>query len=195
MKFEEYNGWENKFTWLMYSHLSSEPTLAQEIAALVASTARDRAAGRLIETWVKTALYHWLSVYSGRDASCDGSVRLLAQDVVGAAFAYTDWDKLVWLLTGSIKKSQNQFTVTLYRFILSDRQLRAFIQDMLQAFPNTYECADQMKDCFREQVDVLFDGSERVPHQTALSALINELIQETYKVIAWAHLARAFRPA
>jgi hypothetical protein len=195
VKFEEYNGWENKFTWLMYSHLSSELVLAQEVVALVASTSRDRLAGRLVETWVKAALYNWLSASSGRDASIDGGVRLLACDVIGSAFAYVDWDELVWLLTGRIKKSQNQFTMTVYRFILSDRQLRAFIQDMLQAFPNTYECADQMKDCFREQVDTLFDEYGGVPRQTSVSALFNELIQDVYRVIAWEHVARAFRLA
>lgn len=193
MNFEEYNGWENRFTWLM--HLSSEPMVAQEIAALVASISRDRAAGRLVETWVKAALYNWLCAYPGRDVAFDGSLRLLAWDAVGSALAYADWDELVKLLTGRIKKSQNRFTVRLYHLILSDRLLRDFIQDMLQEFPNAYECADQMKDWFRERVDALFDSSERIPQQTALPALVRELIQETYKVIAWEHVARAFRSA
>jgi hypothetical protein len=42
-------------------------------------------------------------------------------------------------------------------------------------------------------VDTLFDGPDEVAQPTALSALVNELIQNTYKVIAWEHVARAFR--
>lgn len=194
MECDEYNGWENRFTWMMHLHLSDEQMLAQEIAALVASTSRDRAAGRLVESWVKATLYNWLCGYPGRDVGFDGNMRLLAWDLIGSALAYADWDELVKLLTGRGKKSKNLFTVTLYHFILSDGRLLAFIQEMLQAFPNAYECADKMKDWFREQVDMVFDGSERVPRQTAFSALFNELIQDTYKVIAWGHVARAFRP-
>jgi len=194
MELSEYNGWENKFTWLMHLHLSDEQVLAQEIAALVASTSRDRAAGRLVETWVKATVYNWLCVHPGRDTRFDVNMRLLAWDLVGSALAYADWDELVKLLTGRIKKSKNLFTVTLFHFILSDGRLLAFIQDMLQAFPHAYECADRMKDWFREQVDTMFDGSNRVPQQTSFSALFNELIQNTYTVIAWGHVARAFRP-
>lgn len=107
MKFEEYNGWENRFTWLVHLHLSDDQMVAQEIAALVASTARDRAAGRLVETWVKAALYNWLCAYHGRDTGFDGCMRLLAWDVVGSALAYADWDELVKLLVGHTNKSQN----------------------------------------------------------------------------------------
>jgi hypothetical protein len=195
VEFEEYNGWENRFTWLMHLHLSDEQMLAQEIAALVASTSRDRVAGRLVETWVKTALYNWLCAYPGRDGRFDECMRLLAWDVIGSALAYADWDELVRLLIGHAKNSKNRFTMTLYHFILSDGRLLAIMQAMLQAFPNTYECADRMKDWFREQMDALFDGSESFSQPTASSALINELIQETDRVIAWEHVARAFRLA
>src|SRR6202022_79193 len=37
MELSEYNGWENRFTWLMHLHLSSEQVLMQEVAALVAA--------------------------------------------------------------------------------------------------------------------------------------------------------------
>lgn len=195
MELSEYNGWENRFSWLMHLHLSNEQELAQEVAALVGTTTSNRKAGRLLATWVKVAIFNWLCVYPGRDTRFDENMRLLAWDIVGSALAYADWDELVKLLAGLAKKSKNLFTVTLYHFILSDGRLLAFIQEMLQAFPNAYECADRMKDWFREQVDTVFDGSDEVPQQTSLSALVNEFIQDTYKMIAWEHVARAFRPA
>ena len=115
-------------------------------------------------------------------------------DLAGSALAYAGWDELVRLLTGRVKKSKNLFTVTLYQFILSDVRLLAFVQEMLQASPNVYACADRMKDWFREQIDMLFNGTDEVSEQTALLALVNELMQNTYMVIAWEHVARAFRP-
>jgi len=51
-----------------------------------------------------------------------------------------------------------------------------------------------MKEWFWEQVDKLFDGSGEVPQQMASSVLVNELIQNTYTVIAWEHVVKASRP-
>ncbi len=53
---------------------------------------------------------------------------------------------------------------------------------MQEAFPNVYGCADAVKGWFTEQVDTLFNGCDEKP-QLALSALVNELIQNTYAVI------------
>ena len=194
MELSAYNGWENKFTWLVHLHLSNEQTLAQEITALVASVSNNRAAGRVLETWVKTTLFNWLSVHPAREICFDMNMRSFAWDMTGTALAYTDWDVLVSLLTGRAKKSTNPFTLAFYHFILSDEQLLAFIQEMVQAFPQTYACADTMKAWFREEVDTLFQWRENFPQQTGMSALVNELLQQTYKVIVWQHVARAFRP-
>ncbi len=194
MELSEYNGWENKFTWLVHLHLSNEQTLMQEVTALVASVSGNRAAGRVLETWVKAKLFQWLSVHPGRETSFDMHMRSFAWDMTGTALAYADWDGLVALLTGRVKKSNNPFTLTLYHFILSDEQLLAFIQEMVQAFPRKYECADTMQGWFRDEVDTLFQWRENFPQQTGMSALVNELLQQTYKVVAWEHVARAFRP-
>ena len=193
MDFQEYNGWENRFTWLMHLHLSNEQALMQEVTALVASTAHHRRAGRLLATWVKAMLFNWLCAYPGRDHRFDEQMRLLAWDVAGSALAYTEWDDLVRWLTSQGRRSKNQFTVTLYRFILSDGQLQAFVQDMLGAFPNTYQCADRMQEWFREQVESLFADRDELPQLSVLSALVNQLIENTYSVIAWEHVARSFR--
>jgi hypothetical protein len=194
MQLDEYNGWENKFTWLMHLHLSDEQMLMQEVTGLVATISSDRKAGRLLATWVKATLFNWLCVQPERDFRFDGNMHLLAWDLAGSALAYADWDELVKLLAGRVKKSKNLFTVTLSQFILSDRQLLAFTQEVLAAYPNGYECADVMKGLFRDQVDMLFAGSDEVPQHTRLAALTNELMENTYTVIAWEHVARAFRP-
>jgi len=194
VELSEYNGWENKFTWLVHLHLSNEQTLAQEITALVASVSHHRAAGRVLETWVKATLFNWLCVHPLRNTCFDMNMRLLAWDMSGTVLAYVDWDVLVTLLTGQVKKSNNSFTMALYRFILSDTQLLAFLQEMVQAFPRKYECADTMKEWFREQVDTLFHGPENIPQQTGLVVFVNELLQQSYRVIVWQHVARAFRP-
>src|SRR5947209_12097544 len=144
MELDEYNGWENRFTWLMHLHLSNEQALAQEVVALVVTTSSNRKAGRLLATWVKAAIFNWLCMHPGRDSRFDEHMRLLAWDLAGSALAYADWDELVTLLTGRMNKSKNPFTETLYQFIFSDGQRLSFVQEVLRAFPNAYECADQM---------------------------------------------------
>ena len=194
MEVESYNGWENKFTWIAHLHLSDEQAVIQEIMALVAREPDDRVAGRLIEMWVKGALFNYLTGAAGRAFLYDRFMRLLAWDLAGSALAYVDWDALVALLTGRGQASENLFTLTLYRFIMSNAGLQAIIQEMLHVVLNAYVCADVMKDWFREQVDTLFDGVEVVPEQTVIVALVAELLQNTYTLIAWEHVARAFRP-
>jgi hypothetical protein len=194
MEVDSYNGWEDKFTWLVHLHVSNEQALMQEIMDLVAREPDDRAAGRLIEMWVKVALFNCLTGAAGRASLYGGFMRLLAWDLAGSALAYADWDCLVALLTGRGQARENLFTLTLYRFIMSDGGFQAIIQEILGVVPDVYAGADAMKDWFREQVDTLFDGVEVVPQQPVILALAAELLQNTYTLIAWEHVARAFRP-
>ena len=194
MELSEYNGWENKFTWLMHLHLSNEQELMQEVTALVASVTRNSAAGWLLQTWVKASLFNWLGQRLERESCFDTNMRLLAWDLVGSALAYVDWDVLVKLLTSRAKKSKDVFTMVLFRFIGSDGELQALLQEMVQAFPHTYECADTMREWFREQVDLLFDGPDALPQSWEMAALVHELLQTTYRVVVWKHVAQAFRP-
>jgi hypothetical protein len=106
-----YNGWENKFTWLVHLHLSNEQALMLEILALVTRESDDRAAGWLIEMWVKGALFNCLTGVAGCASLYDGFMRLLAWDLAGSALAYADWDGLVALLTGRAQASENLFTL------------------------------------------------------------------------------------
>ena len=193
MELPEYNGWENRFTWLMHLHLSNEQVLREQVTLLVALRLNDRKAGRLLASWVIAAFFNWLCTYSGRDHRFDEQMRLLAWDVAGSALAHIEWDDLVRWLTGQGRKSKNQFTVTLYRLILNDEQLQAFVRDMLGAFPTVYQCADRMQEWFREQVDTLFDGQREVPQLGVLPMLVSKLIEHAFSVIAWEHVARSFR--
>src|SRR2546425_4147280 len=124
MEVGSYNGWENKFTWLVHLHLSNEKRLMDEISRLVASEPNDGAAGRLVEMWVKVALTHWLTCFPGRQKVHDEDMHLLAWDLLGSALAYASWDNLVALLIGAAHTSDNLLTMTLYRSILHYHQLQ-----------------------------------------------------------------------
>ena len=83
----EYNGWENRFTWLVHLHLSNEQALFLEIAHLVECEANDGAAGRLIEMWVRLSITNWMSRFPGRNRSYDAYMGLLVWDLLGSVLA------------------------------------------------------------------------------------------------------------
>jgi len=195
MELSEYNGWENKFTWLVHLHLSNEASLMDEITTLVASEPNDTLAGRQIEMWVRATLTNWLTGLPGRVRLFDESMRLLAWDFVGSALANADWDALVALLTGEIAPSDNLFTMTLYHGILNHRQFQQHVGALIHGAPNKYACADALKDWFEVQVDTWI--STRVAYQqknAPISLLVSALIENSYAVICWEHVARAFQP-
>jgi len=190
-----YNGWENKFTWLVHLHLSSEQGMMQEMIDLVARTVDDVAAGRLVERWVQTAVNGWVTGFPYRDTSCDAYVRLLAWDVVGTALAYADWDRLVKLLTGQETTSENPLTWTLHSSITTVAEFQQPVSAMLQTASNPHVSADVLQEWFRECVDEWFNAPLAHRQQyPAVWMLVHTLIQNVYGVIAWEHVARAFRP-
>ncbi len=65
---QSYNGWENKWSWLVHLHLSNEQTLFLEIAQLVASEPNDGPAGRLVEMWVRLSITNWMNRFLGATA-------------------------------------------------------------------------------------------------------------------------------
>ena len=189
-----YNGWENKFTWLMHLHLSNEYRLMNEITVLVASEPNEGAAGRLVEMWVKIALTNWLICFPGRNRQHDEEMRLLAWDLLGSALAYANWDDLVTLLIGVAQTNDNLFTMTLYRSILHHNGLQQQMYALLGMTSSAYAAADALKDWFEEQVDTwITSPSARYQQNAPISVLAHGLIQNTYSVIAWEHVARAFR--
>ena len=61
--------------------------------------------------------------------------------------------------------------------------------------PNAYACADILKDWFEAQVNAWIDASAVQRQQNAaVSVVVYTLIQNTYTVINWDHVARAFQP-
>ncbi len=191
---QEYNGWENKFTWLVHLHLSNEYTLYQEITALVSGEPNEGPVGRLVEMWVKGSVMNWLTCFPGRDRQHDEEMRLLAWDLVGSALAYADWDGLMGLVMGAIQTSENLFTMTLYRSILHHSQLQQPVLDFLSTASSVYAAADACKDWVTEQVDTWIDApAAHAQKHAPISVLARGLIQNTYTVVSWEHVARAFR--
>ncbi len=195
MDLSEYNGWENKFTWLMHLHLSSEEQIMNAMTALVAGAPIGYPVGKLVEQWVQEALTRWHMNVSDRYRLYDGYLRLLAWDVVSSALAYADWESLVTLLSGETVTDDSLFTWSLYRSIMNDNHLHQPVAVLMNEAPNASVCADTLKDWFEAQINAWIDASAvRRQHNAAVSVVVYNLIQSTYSVINWEHVARAFQP-
>lgn len=195
MQLRSHNGWENKFTWAMHLHLSNEQRVMQEISHLVAREPNDGPAGRLVEMWVQVALSNWLTGFPGRNWGHDEVMRLLAWDLAGSALAYADWDVLVRLLIGEKIVDGNLFTWTIYRCIRAVPEWQQQVGVFMQEAASLYACADALKDWMRELMDEWMETDLiEYQHRGPVGVLITHLIANTYTVIAWEHVARAFRP-
>ena len=194
MQWSDYNGWENKWTWLVHLHLSSEQGMMQEMVDLVARTSDDMAAGRLIERWVQAGVNGWVTGFPHRDTIYDSYIRLLAWDVVGTALAYADWDVLVKLLVGQHMRCDNPFTWTLHRSVTTVAEFEQPVLALLQTASSLYAGADALHEWFRETVDEWFNAAlSQRQHSPAVLMLVLNLIQNIYGVVCWEHVARAFR--
>jgi hypothetical protein len=194
MELSEHNGWENKFTWLVHLHLSSEERLMHEMASLVANTPNGYPGGKLVEQWVREALTNWHMNVPDRYRPYDGYLRLLAWDLVSSALAYADWDILVTLLTGGMVRSDNLFTWSLYRSILNDSHLHQPVSMLMNEAPNVYAYADTLKDWFEAQINAWIDvPAVRRQQNATILVVAYTLIQNTFTVINWEHVAHAFR--
>ena len=195
MELCDYNGWENKFTWLVHLHLSSEEHLMNEMTSLVANTPIGYPVGKLVEKWVSEALTNWQMNVPDRYRSYDRYLRLLAWDLVGSALAYADWDLLVRLLSGETVSDDNLFTWSLYRSIMNDSHLHLPVGVLMNEAPNAYAYADAIKEWFEAQINAWIDVSAVCrQHNATISVVVYNLIQSTYMVINWDHVARAFQP-
>jgi hypothetical protein len=195
MELSEYNGWENKFTWLVHLHLSSEECLLNEMTSLVAGAPIGYPVGKLVEQWVTGVLTNWQMNVPDRYRLYDGYLRLLAWDLVGSALAYADWDLLVRLLSGEMITDNNLFTWSLYRSIMNDSHLHQPVGVLMNEASNAYSCADTLKEWFEVQIDAWIDTSVvRRQHNAAILVVVYNLIQSTYMVINWEHVARTFQP-
>lgn len=135
-----------------------------------------------------------MTAFPGRDSYHDATIRLLVCDVVGAALAYADWDRLVLLLMGFGKTQHNLFTATLFRNIVQTDGMYHQLGLLLKQTANVGVAADILKDWFEEQLSVWID---LVPGQRTgfiCSQTFTELISNVYTLVFWEHIARAFRP-
>src|SRR6266699_6248835 len=195
MELSEYNGWENKFTWLVHLHLSSEECLMNEMTSLVANTPIGYPVGKLVEKWVREALANWQMNVSDRHRSYDRYLRLLAWDLIGSALAYADWDMLVRLLSGETVTDDNLFTWSFYRSIMNDSHLHQPVGKLMNEASNVYAFADAIKEWFEAQINAWIDApAVRRQHNATISVVVYNLIQSTYMVIDGEHVARAFQP-
>lgn len=190
----EYNGWENRFTWLVHLHLSNEYVLNTEITQMVVGEPNNWPAARLVEMWVTSSITNWMNRFPGRNRSHDAQIVLLVWDLLGSTLAYTEWDDLVVLLTGG-EKDSNVFTMTLNRCIQSSPLLHSPMQKLLRDAPNVSVAADAMKEWFET---LLADWVNRVAVgrriDTSLTEVFSGLVQNAYGLIDWYHVAKAFRP-
>jgi len=149
---------------------------------------------RLVEMWVKVAVENWIISFLGRNRRYDESLRLFVWGLLRSALAYADWDVLVGLLTGEGETSENLFTWTLYRTIMDNSQLQQNVSTLIGEAPTVYAGVDTVKDWFESQLDTWMTVPTARQHKnSAMSTLAFGLIQNTYSVINWEHVARAFR--
>ena len=166
-----------------------------EMTSLVAETPIGYPVGKLIEKWVRESLTNWQMNVPDRYRSYDGYLRLLAWDLVSSALAYADWDMLVRLLTGETTTDDNLFTWSLYRSIMNDSHLHQPLGVLMNEVPNAYVYADTLKDWFEAQINAWVDApAVRRQHNATISVVVYILIQSTYMVINWDHVASAFQP-
>src|SRR6266516_3643024 len=175
MELCEYNGWENKFTWLVHLHLSSEEHLMHEMTSLVAETPIGYPVGKLVEKWVREALTNWQMNVPDRYRSYDGYLRLLAWDLVSSALAYADWDILVTLLAGETVTSDNLFTWSLYRSIMNDGHLHQPVCMLMSEVSSMYACADSFKEWFEAQINTWIDPPAVRRQHNAMISVVDAL--------------------
>lgn len=194
LRYREYNGWENRWTWLVHLHLSNEQAVFLEMAHLVASQPNDAAAGQRVERWVKSTITGWVHRLPGRDRSHDEQICLLTWDLLGAALAYTEWDDLVTLLTGG-ERTSNVFTLTLVQHIQQASQLRTHVEAVLRRASSLVAAADTLKAwCEAVLAEWIDKVALRRQGETPVTMLFSNLLENAYGLVCWEHVARAFRP-
>lgn len=194
MHLNTFNDWDNKFTWLIDTHLSNEANLYNEVTELVAGEADNASAGQRLEMWVKASIANWLASLPGRSRKYDEEMRLMVWDLVASALAYADWDNLVGVLDGEAEMGDNLFTLTLHRTIVNNQQLQQNVMVLVEGAYSLYAGIDAVKEWFELQVDTWITTPAARQHgNSPMSVLAHDLIESAYTVINWEHVARAFR--
>ena len=81
------------------------------------------------------------------------------------------------------------------RHITADHYFLQPVSKLVQEESSLYAGADSVKDWFEAQVNAWVDASAiRRQRNRSISELVSDLIHNTYTLIHWEHVARAFRP-
>ena len=195
MQLDEYNGWENMFTWLIDAHLSNDAAVMDAITGQIEHAIDENNAGIIIEMWVKKSITDWLTFFAGRNKMHDEEMRLLAWDLLKSALAYADWESVIAMLASGVETSDNLFSLTLYKGILNNAQLHQDIGILIENASSIYTAADAVKDWFEMQLETWITTTAARRHQNSpMSTLARELIKDTYDLIYWRSVAKMFRP-
>ena len=93
-----------------------------------------------------------------------------------------------------VETSENLFTWTLYRNITDNSQLQQNVNMLVSEAQSSYAGVVTVKDWFESQLDTWMTVPAARQHKiSAMSTLAYSLIQNTYSVIYWEYVARAFR--
>ena len=79
---------------------------------------------------------------------------------------------------------------------MNDGHLHQPVGMLMSESSSAYACADNLRGWFEAQINAWVDApAVRRQHNAAISVVVYTLIQNTYTVINWDHVARAFQPA
>jgi len=192
MQLNTYNGWENKFTWLVDLHLSNDADVMEEVTKVAAYGIDEQNAGGLVEAWVKSSIENWCTFWaSRRGKGHDEEFRLLVWDLLGSALAYADWENLVRAMMHEIEVGENLFTEVLYRNIESNHQLRQDMMTLVGEASSIYTGMDAVREWFELQLEIWITTLvARRQQSSPMSVLARDLI---LAVVCWKHIARVFR--
>ena len=120
---------------------------------------------------------------------------MLAWERLRSALAYVEWVQLVELLGSGGPAEAGLLKMTVYRSILENSHLQEQAGTVLRHASSFYDGADLVKDWYEVQLDTWIEtSSARLRKHAPCSELFGRLIQNVYGLIAWEHVARAFRP-
>jgi hypothetical protein len=88
MDTQEHNGWPNRCTWQLFTHLTSYQETYDVARSLTQSAPSVYRAADVLREWVQAVVEEWFEVFPSE------WMKLLLLDLTTAALAQVDWDKL-----------------------------------------------------------------------------------------------------
>lgn len=128
--FQEYQGWENKFTWAMALHLSNEQYLYNWAIGIVERYETDTTAGQCLHQWVVNMIDNWIPFSETHEAE------LLVSQLTGDAIAFAEWGDVVKRLAGmeqQVLEQDNPFTDGIVVYFMQHPTERQKLLEVFQA--------------------------------------------------------------